>query len=510
MGLSVLLGCAASNASAETLWLPSIFSEGMVLQRDMPVPVWGRAAPGAEVSVTLYDGGKVLAEGTAEADAETGRWRVTLDPIPAGGRYSMLVVAKDESNKPDGDMRLFSNVLAGEVWLICGQSNMLHPMNACAEREDAIEHRNDYPLIRVALVGRRNSHHIQEPREEPLCYWGPVKWENASYTVPRSSSSDIPGSSSGVSYFFARALARWFAGKIPIGMIEVGQILPVEAWVDDAVIADTPELAHLRGKNWPNATSRAFNADIHPLTPYALRGAIYYQGEMNSGRPFEYYHGLKAMIKSWRHAFEQPAMPFLIVQLPGFIKSMAEKTALDMSEEQLAQFDGQNRNHGFCGIREAQLRVSREDPNTGLAVIIDKGDKFDIHPSQKLPVGERLALQARKLVYNDKDVVADGPLAREFRRKGDRFVVTFDGTGGGLRAENELTDFEILGPDGVWHPAVAEIKGKTVEVRADKVSKPEGVRYAWSGYPESLFFNAEGLPASPFHYPPVEFEQPAK
>ncbi len=500
-----LMLMTTAMTQADTLWLPSIFSEGMVLQRDRPLPVWGKAAPGAAVTVTVYDGGKALAAGTAAAAAETGRWRVTLDPLPAGGRYSLLVVSKGSDQQPE-EFRLFSNVLAGEVWLVCGQSNMLHPMNACAERDDALAHKEEYPLIRVALMGRRDSHQVTEAQEETLGYWGPVKWEDAAYTIPRSSASDVPGSSSAVSYFFARALTRWLGGTVPVGMVEVGQILPVESWVSDAVAAATPELAHLRGKGYPSATGRAFAANIAPLAPFAARGAIYYQGEMNAGRPYDYYHGLKGLIASWRQAWGEPELPFLVVQLPGFIEHLSGKTALDMDAASLAAFDSKNADHSYCGVREAQVRVSREVPQVGLAVIIDKGEKFDIHPPSKLPVGERLALQARKLAYGDTAIAADSPAPREFRRDGARFVITFDGAGGGLEAKGELKGFELCDAAGAWHPARAELDKRGLVVEAEAVPEPAGVRYAWAGFPDVSLYNKEGLPATPFHYPPIDLK----
>jgi sialate O-acetylesterase len=493
--------------AAESLWLPSIFAESMVLQREMPVPVWGRAKPGATVAVAFYDGGKKLAAGEASAVADTGRWRVDLPALPTGGRYTLLIEAKGKSEL-ETERRMFSNVLVGEVWLFCGQSNMMHPMNACAERDDAIARRHEFPLIRFAQVGHRATHEITEPQEEVQGYWGPIKWEDASYLVPRSSATDISGSCSAAGYFFARALSDTLGRDVPVALIEVGAILPAETWVDPELAAAVPELKHLLGKIYPNATGRGFMSNIVPLAPYACRGVMYYQGEMNAGRARDYYHGLKTLIASWRKAWARPDLPFLVVQLPGYMGSgdgNHPRTPLDMPAEMLKVFDGRNVGHPYCFIREAQLRVSRELPKVGLAVIIDKGDQFDIHPARKRPVGERLALQARKLAYGDKQVVADGPLPREFQRKGERFVIRFDGLGGGLlAAEGGLKSFEIRDAAGAWHPALAEIKGDTVTVRAANVAEPAGVRYAWAGFPEVTLFNKEGLPATPFQYPPPD------
>jgi sialate O-acetylesterase len=297
---------------------------------------------------------------------------------------------------------------------------------------------------------------------------------------------------------------------VSVAVIEIGAILPVQSWVDEAILVTVPELAPLKGRAYPSATSRAFKANIAPLAPYACRGAMYYQGEMNAGDSGIYLHGLKALIASWRKAWHRPEMPFLVVQLPGHIQHQGGKTELDMDATSLAEFDGRNRNHGFIGIREAQLRVSREVPHVGLAVTIDLGEKFDIHPPRKRAVGERLALQARKIVYGDREVVADSPVARDFRRDGSSFIVRLDGLGSGLMARADLAGFEIADDAGVWHPATATIRGDSVAVMSAAVSDPVGVRYAWLGFPEVSLFNKDGLPASPFCHPPMDLAQTKK
>ncbi len=152
-------------------------------------------------------------------------------------------------------------------------------------------------------------------------------------------------------------------------------------------------------------------------------------------------------------------------------------------------------------IREAQRRVSAEMEGVGLAVILDTGEPFDIHPPRKRTVGERLALLARARVYGDADVVGESPRPRTFSREGMRYVIAFENTAGGLHARGALDGFEILDADGIWHPARAEIEGDTVSVRAEAVHMPAGVRYAWYGFPPVTLYNAEGLPATPFIHP---------
>lgn len=483
--LAVLFTLCPYARADDALWLPGMFSENMVLQREMPVPVWGRTEPGAPVSVALHDGEKKLAGGETVADAETGRWRVDLPALTAGEGYRLVIESRSLS-------RTFENVMVGEVWIVCGQSNMGFSVGKSAEREDANAHRTEYPMVRFINANRGGkTHEITEPQEDV----GGGKWQSTVQNV---------GSPPAVGYFFARDLARWFDGKVPVGLLSLVAILPVQSWVDGPEIESAPELAKLKGKPYPDATSRSFMANIAPLAPYAVRGVVYYQGEMNAGGGPRYYHGLKALMASWRRVWNRPEMPFLVVQLPGHIQHQGGKTELDMDAASLAAFDGKNQNHGFIGIREAQLRVSREDPQVGLAVTIDLGEKFDIHPPRKREVGERLALQARQIVYGDREVVADSPVARDFRREGNAFIVQFDGVGGGLEAREELKGFEVSDATGTWHPAGAVIRGETVEVRAADVPEPAGVRYAWLGFPEVTLFNKEGLPASPFQYPPSE------
>lgn len=478
-----LLALAQAVGAAETaLWLPAIFSENMVLQREMPVPVWGRAEPGAPVTVTLYEGATELARGAAVAAVETGRWRVDLPALTTGEGRRLVIESR-------GVERAVDNVSVGEVWIACGQSNMGVDVDQSAERDDAATHHRDYPMIRFVSAHRcGKTREITEPQEDV----GGGIWRNTTSQV------------GAVGYFFARELARWFDGKVPVGVISLVAILPVQSWVDEPELESTPVLASLKGRPYPSATSRSFKANIAPLAPYAARGVVYYQGEMNAGNGPVYYHGLKAMMASWRRVWNRPEMPFLVVQLPSFLSHQAGKTEMDMDAATLAEFDGRNQNHGFVPIREAQLRVSREDPFVGLAVTLDLGEKFDVHPLRKRAVGERLALQARKIVYGDTKVVADGPIPSTFRRDGAAFVVSFDGIGGGLVARGELKGFEVSDAEGDWYAAEAVIRGETLLVQAVEVREPTGVRYAWLGYPDVSLFNREGLPATPFLFPPAE------
>ncbi len=239
-----------------------------------------------------------------------------------------------------------------------------------------------------------------------------------------------------------------------------------------ATLAETgrPPLNPAMGSGVPTAL---YNGMIAPLQPYAIRGAIWYQGEANNGAPQEYRRLLPATIADWRRGFGQGDFPFLFVQIAPF---------KDMTPE----------------LREAQLQIWQETKNTAMAVTTDCGDAEDIHPTDKRPVGERLALAARVLAYGEK-LEHSGPVFAAAAFEGAQAVVRFTHLGGGLVAPGgKLIGFELAGADGVFHPAAARIAGETVVVTADAVAAPQAVRYGWANVPECNLFNAAGLPASPF------------
>ncbi len=485
----VAMGSAPAWAAVK---LPAVFSENMVLQRDVPIPVWGWAEDGTKVKISVYGNGKdPLAQ--AEAVAEGGKFNLTLDPLPAGGRYTMVLDTGDPA-----ETLTFTNVLVGEVWITCGQSNAIWPVEKTTSIKEARANRAKYPLIRHMQLGHRKTREAAEPYETLGAFWGRPKWEDAGYSIMRTN-QDIPGCQNAIGYYFARELYKYLGGEVPVGTIDIGAILRVESWVADEFVQADPVLVKLRGKRYPHETSRCYNANIAPLAPFPVRGAIYYQGEMNAGGGEIYEHGLKGLIQSWRKAWNDPKLPVLIVQLPGFIRHEKEKHEYDMNAASLAKFHEDSAEHGFVNIRAAQLNVWQSVPNTGLAVTIDLGEPFDIHPPRKREVAERLFLQARKIAYDDKDVVAGGPVPKSFEKIENGFAIAFVNVGGGLVAKNgELKGFELAGADGEFHDAEAVIDDAKVVVTSDKVAAPAAVRYAWAGYPLVTLYNKEGLPATPF------------
>ncbi len=208
--------------------MPSFFSENMILQRDVPVPLWGWADEGEAISV-IYGDQKL------ETVAKDGRWKVELPAMPAGGPHSLAISGKDPNQTI-----LFSQVLVGEVWIVCGQSNAGLPLHACDGYEDALAHRNEFPNIRSVELGWRNGHQVTVAQDRAYSFWGACKWQNASYLVTRWSTGDkplsqtVPGCMSGLSYFFARELSRHFDGKVPVGIVQLNAILLLPPWSQTA------------------------------------------------------------------------------------------------------------------------------------------------------------------------------------------------------------------------------------------------------------------------------------
>lgn len=492
--LAALLGWIASAVAV--VQPNSLFSDHAVLQRDMPLPVWGTAAPGEAVKVELA--GQV-AEGRAGAD---GRWRVTLPALPAGGPYTLTVRGSNTFTATD--------ILLGEVWLASGQSNMAMSLNRCFESEQHIASSAD-DRLRLLTVARRAA---DAPEEDAQ-----VKWELCS---PETSPAF-----SAVAYYFARKLRRDLA--VPVGMISTNYGgTPAEAWtsyeklyVDPALrpitkgfedaLAVWPEKqreydevilpkwreavaqAKRDGKPAPrqpagpmgpshrNRPAGLYNAMIAPLIPYAIRGAIWYQGESNAGRAAQYKILFPAMITDWRERWGQGDFPFLLVQLAPYMK---------ISEQPMES--------SWAELREAQLYTQQTLPNTAQAVITDVGEEDDIHPTHKVPVGERLELAALKLAYG-QEVEWLGPVYRYLSVEPYQIRLHFDHVDGGLVARGgPLTGFTIAGSDRVFHNATARIEHDTVVVWSPEVRFPVAVRYGWANYPVVNLWNRSELPATPF------------
>ncbi|MBI3839686.1 MAG: sialate O-acetylesterase [Planctomycetia bacterium] len=434
-------------ASAEAAIQPhALFSDNSVLQQKVKVPVWGTTDQTEKVTVNI-----------AGQDVSTmpidGKWRVELAPLAAGGPH-VLVISQ-------GGARLeLKNVLVGEVWICGGQSNMQWALKQSAGGSEAIAMAGN-EKIRLFTVPRRGT---DKPEANVVGNW----------TV---AAPDTVGDFSGVGYFFGRDLQKHLV--VPVGLIasNLGGTA-AEQWMSKESIESNPDLKDM---SKPQGASTLYNAMIAPLAPYAIAGVIWYQGESNAPRAYQYRKLLPAMIKNWRDTFAQGDFPFLIVQIAPYEAIVPEPSDSIWAE-----------------VRDAQLYVSQTVPKTALAVITDVGDEKDIHPQRKEPVGARLALAAQAIAYGEK-VEYSGPLYDNMTVSGDKAVLRFKHVGSGLVAKGgPLTGFTIAGEDQKFHTANATIEGDTIVVSSDKVAKPVAVRYGWAAYPVVNLWNKEDLPASPF------------
>ena len=443
VGLLSLLSVSAARADIKP---NGLFGENCVLQRDLPIPVWGTGTNDDKVTVTLGDE-------KAEAKVADGKWRVNLKPRAAGGPLTLTIAT-------DKDKLEYKNVLVGEVWICGGQSNMEWALSNTANGKEAIANSaNDQ--IRLITIGRGGK---PEPQTDVKADW-------------KVCGPESTGGFSAVGYHFGRALQQHL--KVPVGLINsnVGGT-PAERWTTKEALAADPDLAvYANGKNGGDL----YNAMIHPLAPYGIKGAIWYQGESNANQAARYRKLFPAMIKSWRDEWKQGDFTFLAVQLAPFMKIEDHPTESAWAE-----------------LREAQLMTMLHDPKCGLAVITDVGEEKDIHPKQKQPVGERLAIAARAIAYGEK-IEPSGPIYASLTTSGPEVTLKFNHVGQGLEMKGEkLTGFTIAGEDKAFHDATAKIVGETVVVTCPDVAKPVAVRFGWANYPVVNLWNKDGLPASPF------------
>jgi len=482
--------CAAPLAA--DVALHPLFSSNMVLQRNAAVPVWGTAAPGERISISI-------AGQTASAAADgAGAWRVSLKPMAAGGPHTMTVAGANTLT--------LANVLVGEVWICSGQSNMAwttgQALNAEAELAAA-----EYPSIRLFSVPTR-------PSESPQASLA-GSWAVCSPATVRGFSA--------VAYFFGRDLHK--ALNVPVGLVRtcVGGT-PAEAWTPlpaleaepamkplldrwQATLAAYPEAkkkhdermeawkteaekAKAEGKAAPrppaappgplspHRPANLYNGMVAPLVPFAVAGAIWYQGESNLGQGLKYFEKMKALIEGWRGIWGYE-FPFYFVQLAPFGSYVATPMG---------------------PLWEAQA-ASLKIPGTGMAVTTDLVDNIkDIHPKNKLDVGNRLALWALAKTYGKAGIVYSGPLYKSMAVEGNKVRLSFAHVGSGLKSRDgkPLSDFEIAGADGKFVPAEAAVDGASIVVQSKEVAEPKQVRFGWSNTANPNLINAEGLPASPF------------
>ncbi len=452
-----MAAAALSSGLAQAEVKPNpLFSDGAVLQRGQAVPVWGTAAEGEKVSVEF--GGQKL-----DTTAKDGKWRVDLKPLEAGGPFTMKISGENTVT--------VNNLLVGEVWICSGQSNMDFRFNATASAKEDGPKAN-YPKIKMYTVNKVTS---PTPQAEAKGSWVECTPETV-------------GAFSAVGYFFAQDLHEKLG--VPVGMIHTSWGgTPAQAWTSVEGFGDIAELEGYAKESkgnlakyattapekpiGPNTPSSLYNAMIEPLLPYGIKGAIWYQGESNANNAKQYRTLFPAMIADWRTKWKQGDFPFYFVQIAPFKGQPAE-------------------------IREAQFLTLSKTKNTAMAVTTDVGNAENIHPTQKKPVGHRLALAARALTYGEK-IEYSGPLYESMKVQSGEVALSFSHVGSGLVAKDgDLKGFTIAGADGKFVPAKAEIKGDSVVVSAEGVTEPKAVRYGWENVPDVNLFNKEGIPASPF------------
>lgn len=480
VALALLLVGHPALAAVE---LPNVFGDHMVLQQGQQNRVWGRATPGSSVDVRIHTQNHQTA-----ADA-SGNWHVILNPLPVGGPYEMVVRGENEVRIKD--------ILVGEVWICSGQSNMQWSVNASNDAD--LEHAAArFPRIRM----------INFPQ---------VGTQEAIWTHDRHwkvCTPDSVGEFSAVGYFFARQLYQTL--DVPIGMINnAWGGSACEAWIRRDRLASDPQyrpllerwegmektyqdlsarndlneeekktLNGLRGQMTGNARpANIYNGVLKSHLGYGIRGAIWYQGESNAGRAYQYRELFPLMISSWREEWGQGDFPFYWVQLADFRDEKDQPADSDWAE-----------------LREAQTMTMARLPNTGQAVIIDIGEGKDIHPKNKVDVARRLARWALAKQYGVR-IPYRSPEYRSMERENAKIVLTFDNVDGGWRPfdVNQPVGFAIAGADKRFVWAKAEIRGdQKVAVWSDEVAEPVAVRYGWADNPKCNMFDGAGLPLTPF------------
>ena len=442
--------------------LPAIFSDHMVLQRNAQVPFWGWASPGETVTVVPGWGAEPV---TTQADQQ-GKWKVLVRTAGAGGPYTGTVRGDNQV--------VYKDVLLGEVWICSGQSNMDQTLSGY--RGQPIVGGNEEIAtsatsgLRLFKVKRALSY---DPREDCEGAWTPADPASAAQF-------------SATGWFFGKFLRK--ALGVPVGLIHTAWGgTKAEAWTSFEKLKTVNGVdlspALNRKKIWSNAPTAIFNAMVYPLIPFKVKGVIWYQGESNRREPGLYARLFPAMIQDWRERWGDPEMPFFFAQIAPFSYGAPEAV-------------------GSALLREAQLKTMLTVPGTGMAVLLDMGEKNCIHPRLKRLAGTRLALWALAKAYGMEGIGYTAPIYKGFKvQKDGRALVQFDRLGNGLLVKGgELKGFELAGEDKVFHPAQAKLAGwaRAVLVWSKEVKKPVAVRYCFRNWCVGTLFGVNELPVSSF------------
>ncbi len=460
-GLLLLVGLASSLSVHAAIKLPALIGNNMVLQQNATINLWGWADAGENISILAnWQDSPVSALTSAD-----GKWKTTIKTPAAGGPYEMTLSGRDYSI-------VIENVMIGEVWVCSGQSNMDFTMRGLGgwknyKPEVATEVASGmYSGVRMFTVQKDTS---AVPLDACKGNWS---------TADTTSVNDF----SATAWFYGEYLNKQLG--VPIGLIATAWGgTPAEVWTPVESIKAEPDLGfylnHFNGSIWwPGTPGVLYNAMIHPLINYTIKGAIWYQGESNRMDAKLYPELMKTMITSWRQAWGVSDFPFYYVQIAPYTYEEPFSGAL---------------------MREAQLKCL-SIPNTGMAVTMDiAGDVTDIHPKNKLDVGKRLALRALDKTYGKTEASSSGPVYKEMKTEDSHIILSFSHADGGLKlADTKNNNFTIAGADRVFYPATVKIQGALLQVSSPKVKQPQAVRYAFTNTAIATLFNSEGLPAPSF------------
>jgi sialate O-acetylesterase len=501
--------CLIPSALVAQVVMPEIFRDHMMLQRQIPIHVWGNAKPYTVVTVKL-----VSTQQSTSADKE-GRWSVQLPAHEAGGPFTLIVDS-------DGKTATIKDVLIGDVWLASGQSNMSMVMRPLPPYTMGV---TDYAR-EIASANEKEVRFFVVPEEADF----PAQTEM--HGVWLQSQGAQVSNVSAVAYYFARKVNRETGVPIAVIVSAVGSTA-IASWVDrdvnlkshadsvdkvDKLLQENatavkqyqlnrPDFDHQAEESiatnygprlvtpehktpFPNfifKPSGLYNAMIAPFHPYPIKGVLWYQGDADAKTYPGYSDRMKELIESWRASWNEPQMPFYFVMLQNVT-----------TEERFGK-DPDPKNQNDAYLREEQRNALSKIAHSGMAVATDVGDPMFPHPRNKKAVGERLALIALANDYGQK-VVSSGPTFKSITRSGNHVFVKFDTMGSPLQSKNGTVPggFEVAGSDNVFHPAMATIDGDTVDLQSEEVKDPKNVRYGWDNNPDLYLYNAAGLPAPPF------------
>jgi sialate O-acetylesterase len=492
LSFSVTLICLLSTAVQAEVHLTPVISDHAVLQRDVPIHLWGDASPGEALNISFHG------QTTTTTATAVGLWDAWLKPEPAGGPFALTIHGSSELTRSD--------LLIGDVWFASGQSNMEMPLGGFPNSAVVTNAEQEIAQANLPQVRLLRMEHQSSP--------SPLNTIAAAWQVcTPATAKDF----SAVAYFFAREIGR--RENIPIGVIDSSWGgTPIDSWISlDALSADASLMpafaararfadlqshqelvesaekraeADAKARHVPPPShpwhpdpyswipAGLFNGMVAPFTPYAIKGFLWYQGETDSEpeRAQLYARLLPTLVADWRAQWGLGNLSFLFVQISSFEAKPPADWGL---------------------VRDSQRRTLAV-AGTGMAVSLDVGQRDNVHPPDKQTVGARLALAGRALAYGETSLEFSGPLPRQVTRQGSELEVWFDHAKDLTGKGGEVKGFEVAGPDGVFVAATAKVNGATVLVSSPEVSQPQQVRYAWQNFTDANLYNGASLPASTF------------